>query len=227
MIRELKTNPIVDKIMTNKLFVGLAILAARFTLLTLTLTLALALAMMTGCSSEPTKSATSESAQPKAPEAVTGSSAFYKCYISARGWAPDAQPYRAESAASKSHDGKATEWRIGFASPSLHTTKFFTWSSGDISHGVDDTYSPSNSSTQIFNVQFLKTDTDKALAIAQDHGGDKLLEKEPDTPMLYVLEWNRQDNALFWHIIYGTDRETAKLRVAVNATTGEFSRVEK
>jgi len=205
--------------MTKKLFVGLAIRAAGFTLLTLTLTL------MTGCSSEPTKPA--ESAQPKAPEAVTGSSALYKCYISARGWAQDAQPYRAESAGTKSHDGKTTEWRTGFASPSLHTMKFFTWSNGDISHGVDDTYSPTNSSTQIFNVQFLKTDTDKAFAIAQEHGGDKLLEKEPDTPMLYVLEWNLQDNALLWHVIYGADRETAKLRVAVNATTGEFSRVEK
>jgi hypothetical protein len=224
MIREPKRlSQIVDKIMTKKLFVGLAIPVAGFALLTLALTLALA--MMTGCSSEPTKPA--ESAQPKAPEAITGSSAFYKCYISARGWAQDAQPYRAESAGSKSHDGKATEWRIGFASPSLHTTKFFTWSGGDISHGVDDTYSPTNSSTQIFNVQFLKTDTDKAFAIAQDHGGDKLLEKEADTPMLYVLEWNRQDNALFWHVIYGADRETAKLRIAVNATTGEFSRVEK
>jgi hypothetical protein len=206
--------------MTKKLFIGLAIPATGF-ILTLSLTL------MTGCFSEPSKPAASESSQSKPSEAITGSSSFYKCYISARGWAQDAQPYRAESAGSKSHDGKATEWRVGFASPSLHTTKFFTWSNGDISHGVDDTYSPTNSSTQIFNVQYLKTDTDKAFAIAQDHGGDKLLEKEPDTPMLYVLEWNRQDNALFWHVIYGADRETAKLRVAVNASTGEFSRVEK
>jgi hypothetical protein len=202
--------------MPKKLSIGLAILATGFVLIS-----------MTGCSSEPTKPAASESAQPKPPEAATGSSAFYKCYISARGWAQDAQPYRAESAAGKSHDGKATEWRVGFASPSLHTMKFFTWSNGDISHGVDDTYSPTNSSTQVFNVQFLKTDTDKAFSVAQEHGGDKLLEKEPDTPMLYVLEWNRQDNALFWHVIYGADRETAKLRIAVNATTGEFSRVEK
>jgi hypothetical protein len=28
-------------------------------------------------------------------------------------------------------------------------------------------------------------------------------------------------------VIYGADRETAKLRVAVNASTGEFMRVEK
>ena len=191
----------------------------------------LAAGLMAGCSSEPTKPpAPVETPQPKAPEAITGSSAFYKCYISARGWAPDAQPYRVESdptADSKGRDGKAGEWRAGFASPSKRATKSYTWATADISHGVDDTYSPTNSSTQVFNVQFLKTDTDKAFAVAQQHGGDKLLDKAPDTPVLYVLDWNRQTNELLWHVIYGIDRETAKLRVAVNASTGEFMRVEK
>jgi len=28
-------------------------------------------------------------------------------------------------------------------------------------------------------------------------------------------------------VIYGADRDTAKLRIAVNASSGEFSRVEK
>src|ERR1700676_5660463 len=170
----------------KKLFV--AILATGLILL---------LTWTAACSSEPAKPAASETPQPKAPEAITGSSAFFKCYISARIWAADAQPYRVESYATantKGRDGKAEEWRAGFASPSKHSTKSFTWSNGDISHGVDDTYSPTNSSTQIFNVQFLKTDTDKAFAVAQQHGGDKLLEKEPTTPVFYVLDWNRQGN---------------------------------
>lgn len=187
----------------------------------------LAAGFMFGCSPEPVKPAPAETPQAKVPAVITGSSAFYKCYIAARSWAQDAQPYRAESAVSKTRDGKAAEWRAGFASPALHATKSYTWADGEISHGVDDTYSPSNSSTQIFNVQFLKTDTDKAFAVAQQHGGDKLLEKEPDTPVLYVLEWNRQTSSLVWHVIYGTDRDTAKLRVAVNASTGDFWRVEK
>ena len=85
----------------------------------------------------------------------------------------------------------------------------------------------SNSSTQVFNVQSLKADTDKAFAVAQQHGGDKLLEKEPGTLVFYVLDWNRRKNELLWHVIYGTSRDTAKLRVAVNASTGEFSRLEE
>lgn len=187
----------------------------------------LAVASMAGCSSAPNAPTAAEKPQPKAPETITGSGAFYKCYIAARGWAVDAQPFRIESSESKSKDGKAGEWRAGFASPAKRATKSYTWSNGDVAHGVDDTYSPTNSSTQVFNVQFLKIDTDKAFAIAQQHGGDKLLEKSPDTPVLYVLDWNRQTNELLWHVIYGTNRETATLRVAVNASTGDFSRVEK
>jgi hypothetical protein len=201
--------------------VSVAILAAG---------LMMTIMMMTGCSSTPSQPAPAAASQPKAAEAITGSSAFYKCYIAARGWAQDAQPFRAESVPSadfKGHDGKAGEWRAGFASPSLHSTKTYIWSNSDISHGVDDTYSPTNSSTQVFNVQFLKTDTDKAFAIAQEHGGEKLLQKEPGTPVLYVLDWNHLTNELLWHVIYGADRETAKLRVAVNASTGVFMRVEK
>ncbi len=182
---------------------------------------------MFGCSSEPSKPAAPQATQPKIPELITGSSAFFKCYIAARGWAQDAQPFRVESTASKTGDGKAGEWRSSFASAAQHTIKSYTWSNGDIAHSADDTYSPTNSSTQVFNVQFVKVDTDKAFTVAQQHGGAKLLENNPDTPVLYVLDWNHPTNELFWHVIYGTDRDSAKLRVAVNATTGDFSKVEK
>jgi hypothetical protein len=190
----------------------------------------LALAFLAGCSSEPSKPAPAEKPQPKAPEAITGESALYKCYVPARGWAPDAQPFRLESQIAgdfKGREGKAGAWRIGFASPAQHSVKPYTWSNGEVSPGIEDTYSPANSSTQVFNIQFLKVDSDKALEAAQKHGGDKLLEKEPDTPILYALDWNRQTNELTWHVIYGLDRMSAKLRVAVNASTGEFLRVEK
>jgi len=192
-----------------------------------TILVAILAVAMAGCSSAPTTPTAAEKPQPKAPDTITGNRAFFKCFTAARGWAPDAQPFRFESAASKKNDGTAGEWRSGFASPARHGTQFYTWSNGDVSHSVEDTYSPTNSSTQVFNFQFLKTDTDKAFAVAQQHGGDKLLAKSPDTPVLYILEWNHQTNELIWHVIYGTDRETAALRVAVNASTGEFSRVEK
>jgi len=186
-----------------------------------------ALAVMAGCSTETPKPA--EKPQPKAPEKITGSSALYKCLIAARGWAPDPQPFRAESQIedSKGREGKAVTWWVGFASPSRRGVKAYTWSNADITPGVEDSYSPTNSSTRVFNIQFLKVDSDKALEVAQQHGGDKLVEKEPDTPILYLLDWNQQTNELTWHVMYGNSRDTAKLRVAVNASTGEFLRIEK
>ncbi len=200
--------------------------------------LALAFLTMAGCSSESSKPAQPEKPQPKATDFQTGRYAFQKLYIAARGWARDAEPFRLESqltADSKGKDGKADVWRASFASPAGRSVKPYIWSGTDaqdapargVSPGNEDTYSPSNASTQVFDIGFLKVDSDKALEIAQKHGGDKVLEKDPDTPILYALDWNHATNELTWHVIYGNSRDEAKLRIAVNGTTGEFIRVEK
>jgi hypothetical protein len=167
-----------------------------------------------------------------------GRSAFQKVYIAARGWAPDAKPYRLESTATSDgngHDGKWAVWRGSFASPSRRSEKSYTWSGSEadgapargVNPGIEDNYSPSNSNTTVFDIAFLKKDSDEAFAAAQKHGGDKILEKAPDTPVIYVCDWNHNTNELVWHVIYGANREGAKLTVSVNASTGEFIRVEK
>jgi hypothetical protein len=195
----------------------------------------LALLMMTGCTSGPSTPAPVEKPLPKLAEFVTGRSGFQKLYIAARGWARDAQPYRIESMItddSKGKEGKSAVWRASFASPLQHGVKAYTWS-GEVSSdrginpGTEDSYSPTNSSTQIFDVAFLKVDSDKALETAQKHGGDKLVAKDPDTPILYVLDWSSATRELIWHVIYGVSRDDYKLRVAVNASSGDFIRVEK
>ena len=74
---------------------------------------------------------------------------------------------------------------------------------------------------------FLKIDTDKAFQVAQQHGGDKVLEKNPDLNIVYLADWNRNENELVWHVYYGNNRDDAKLKIAVNASTGEYLRKEK
>jgi len=198
----------------------------------------LALLLLAGCSSEPAKPTESAKPQPKPTEFETGRTAFQKTYIAARGWARDAQPFGLESqltADSKGKDGKSDVWRASFASPTQLSAKPYVWSGTDaadapsrgVSPGTEDSYSPSNASTQVFDIAFLKVDSDQALETAQKHGGDKILEKDPDTPILYALDWSRAGNQLIWHVIYGTSRDDAKLRIAVNASTGDFIRVEK
>src|SRR5260370_177971 len=84
----------------------------------------LAAGLMAGCSSEPSKPATAEKPQPKAPpQAITGSTAFFKCYISARGWAPAAQPYRVEPP-----PGPDSNSRAGRAAPAT-VERFWGWKS--------------------------------------------------------------------------------------------------
>ncbi len=191
-----------------------------------------------GCSSSaPSRPAEQSKPAAKAPELLTGRAAFQKVYIAARSWAPDARPFRLTSEATKDapgNDGKAGVWRGSFASTSRRAVKPFLWSgltSPDapergISMGTEDTFNPSNTSTQPFDAGYLKADSDKAYEVGQAHGGKKLLEKAPDQPIAYDLDWNPANNELLWHVIYGPSSEP-KLRVAVDATTGEFVRVEK
>ncbi len=219
------------KILAATRFTGVMLVATMFTAITL-------LAVLSACTSEPSKPSESAS-QPKGPDLLAGRSAFQKAFVAARSWAPDAKPYRIESMVTtdggNGQDGKWAVWRSSFASATQRSTKSYTWSGsgadGAPSRGVnpnpEDSYNPTNSSTQVFDVAFLKVDSDQAFATAQKHGGDKIIEKDPATPVTYICDWNHNTNELIWHVIYGASRESARLTVAVNASTGEFIRVEK
>jgi hypothetical protein len=208
-----------------------------------------ALFFMIGCTSQPTETAPTEKPQPKGPELVTGRVAFQKMYIAARSWANDAQPFRLQSeitGEANGQDGKSSVWRAWFGSPSHRSAKPFVWSGTDLPNapargvnpGSEDNYSPNNTSTQVFDAAFLKVDSGAgsvsgkdtavdAFDVAQKHGGSAVLKKDPDTPVFYVLDWSHATNELIWHVIYGTSRDQAKWIVAVNASTGDFIRVEK
>jgi hypothetical protein len=196
------------------------------------------LALLTACSSEPNKPAEEAKPEVKGPELLTARSGFQKLYIAARGWNQDARPYRIDSVVTSDgngHDGKWAVWRGGFASPTQRSAKGYTWSGSaaegaparGINPGNEDSYSPTNASMQTWDIQFLKIDSDQAVATAMKHGGDKILEKAPDTPVTYVCDWNHNTNQLIWHVIFGAGRENSKLTVSVDASTGEFIRVEK
>jgi len=186
----------------------------------------MALAVIAGCTSEPAQ----QEQKPQPPEALTGRAAFQKLYISARGWAADVKPYQLQSSVvgdNKGADGKAVVWRASFASDTMHGSKPYVWSGIDspdapsrgVNPGAQDNYTPGNA----FDINFLKVDSDKAYDVAQKHGGDKVT----GTPIIYLLDWAPGENKLVWHVIYGNNRDDAKLVVDVDATTGEFLRKEK
>jgi hypothetical protein len=151
------------------------------------------LTLLSACSSD-SKPADTAKPEPKGPELITARSAFQKVYVAARGWNQDAKPYRLEATVTSDgngRDGKWAVWRGSFASAAQRSEKSYTWSGSavdgapprGVNPGTEDTYSPTNSSTQVFDMAFLKIDSDQAFAIAQKHGGDKILDKEPNTPV--------------------------------------------
>jgi hypothetical protein len=197
--------------------------------------IALAL-MMVACDSNPPKPAQS-AATNSAPEYTTGRAVFQKLFVSARSLAADVKPYRLESIytpGSPVEKGQAGIWRGGFASPGRRLIKSYVWSglnSPDapekgISRGTEDTYSPTNTTTLIWELPFLKIDTDQAFEAAQKQGGDKIMKKDPKQPVTFVLDWDKPKNQLVWHVLYGKTPQDAKLRIAVDASTGAYLRTE-
>jgi len=203
----------------------------------------LALALLVSCSPEKkakSQPASQPAAKPAAKEAQfeTGRTAFQKMFLAARLWAPDVRPFRLQSqftADAPTAEGKAGLWRASFASPSKRMMKLFAWSGlvgpdapeQGISFSAEDSWSPSNSSTVPFDIAFLKVDSDKAYEVAQKNGGDKLTKKDPKQPVIFQLAWDASKNQLVWHVLYGENPTETKLRIAVDATSGNFIRVEK
>jgi hypothetical protein len=204
---------------------------------TVILCFALGLLLLGACSSGD-KQTSKPAPAPKQPEYETGRVAFQKLYLSARGWATDATPFRLQSqfnADAPTSQGQAGLWRASFASPSKRMMKMFIWSGlvgpdapeQGVTFTTEDTWNPTNTSTQPFDIGFLKVDSDKAYTVAQANGGDKLTKQDPKQPVFFLLDWDAAKNEVVWHVIYGISPDEAKLRIAVNATTGDFLRVEK
>ena len=195
---------------------------------------AVALLLLAGCDSSP-KADTK--AAPPPTTLQTGRFVMQKLLGSARLWASDAQPVRFESQVMKGsdgHDGKSGFWRATFASRRGLKSQPFTWSgmSGPdapprgVDHGASDTFNPSNRSTQPFDLNYLRIDSDKAFEVAQAHGGKELLARSPETQIKYLLDWDAHATELKWHVIYGGNEVKSRLTVLVDASTGNFVRKE-
>ena len=153
-------------------------------------------------------------------------------------WAADVKPFRLQSqftGDAPTQEGKSSLWRASFASPSKRMMKLFVWSGlagpdapqPGISFSAEDSWNPSNTSTPTFDIGYLKVDGDSAYSVAQKHGGEKLTQKDAKQPVFFVLDWDASKSQLLWHVIYGNSQDEAKLRIAVDATSGEFVRIEK
>ena len=200
------------------------------------------LSFIAGCSSPAPQSQSENKPAKTKPEVqetyLTGREALQKMYIAARAWAGDAKPYSLQSQPTKDNngqDGKAAIWTAGFASATRRSVKVFTWSGikaddapePGISNHPEDTYNPSNPSTAVFDMAYLKIDSDEAGKTADKHGGEKELKKDKDSSEFFALTWNGRENKLTWRIVYGPELSDPKLAIDVDASSGAFIKVEK
>jgi hypothetical protein len=192
-----------------------------------------------GCNSAENKPSTpaqpAAAAQPEKKEPVlyTGLEAFNRMLALAMKWAPDAAPARVESVLTSEttgQDGKATIWRGYFVSPSRRSTKTIVCSGGrqpdappfGVSpEGAEGAYN-AQSASLVFSQYLLKTDTDKAFEMAQQHGGDAIVKKDAKQPITYVLLKDKKVNVPVWYVIYGASEADRKGIGVINATTGAF-----
>jgi hypothetical protein len=190
-----------------------------------------------GCSSndngtEPEKQAAASKKKGE-PSLYSGEEAFNRMLGLALKWAADAEPARVESVLNTEgtgQGGKSTVWRGYFVSPSRRSTKTFVCSGSRLAGAPPYGVSPegqggaynAQSAGLVFSHFLLKTDTDKAYEIAQQHGGDALLKKDAQQPVTYVLLKDKNLNVPVWFVIYGTSEKDRKGIGVINATTGGF-----
>src|SRR5205085_6653465 len=187
------------------------------------LTLCAAFAMM-ACSSSPSGSgAAAPPAKPEPPkpsDVESGRVAFQRLYTTSRGWAGDTEPVSLQSQNYKhaggnpdaplGHDGKSAIWRGIFASSGRHSMKTYMWSgltgpdapSPGITPGTEDSWSATNTSTQPFQLVYLKFDSDQAFQTAQKHGGVALLKKTSDLPVNFRLSCESRKTIMVCQVCY-------------------------
>ncbi len=184
---------------------------------------------LSACSDAPKTAGEKEA--PKPPEALTGRQAFQRMYPQARGWAPDAQPLEIRSmdlAQVKAERGKAGAWQVVFVSPSRAKAKTYTYSAveadGNLHEGVfgglEESYTPRGDSVP-FQMVAIKVDSDEAYQTAAKESAD-YLKKNPDKPVMFLMELTRKFPDVTWRVIWGGSVGTSDYSVYVDGTTGKF-----
>ncbi len=185
--------------------------------------------LLAGCS-EPAKKAETKKEPPKPPAPVTGLTAFYEMYKTARNWANDLEGLKLNSgvmAEVKSEPGKAPSWQGTFVSPAQRESKVFSFIVAEgpstrkgVNVGPTSSWSPKPNSKS-FPLSTIKIDSDKAYEVALGKAGD-YPKKNPDKVITFLLEQTDRFPNPAWRVIWGESVGTSNFSVFVDATTGAY-----
>ncbi len=180
-----------------------------------------------GCNSAPKEVVKQE-------EPITGLTALYRAFSTARAWAPDVQILRVSSINLpdiKSAPGHAPAWQVTLVSPSLGQMRSYTYSvveaSATMRKGIfsdnPQSWSRDNSSAKPFIIAAAKKDTDEIFktVMSQKKAMDYSA-KHPGMPVTYLLELNSTSPDAVWRVFWGESAGTSEFSGVVDATTGQF-----
>ena len=186
----------------------------------------LAVCLLAGCSATPPAA---ENKTEPPPEPLTGLSALFQMYQSARAsWALDAQVVKMSSVRMEgvpsAPPGKSVVWEATFYSPSLGRARSYTDSiievlpelHKDVFAGPQQEYNGGS-----FPIAAVKKDTESAYQTALAKAG-KAVESYAGQPVLILLEKNSKYPDPAWRIVWGESVSTAVISVFVDASTGEY-----
>ncbi len=185
---------------------------------------------LTGCSETKTTAVKKEAEK---PQPVTGLTALYRMYQSARSLGPDTQALNMSSMALDEVPdvprGKAAAWQANFVSASNSRSRSFTFSIIEIQPtlhkgafaGPEGGWSGPKGNTTPFDMRAIKIDTDEAYETALKQAGD-YDKKNPNMPISITLEKTNKFPDPMWRIIWGPSAAQSNFSVLVDASTGEY-----
>jgi hypothetical protein len=192
------------------------------------------LLILTACTETTTKTTARKAPEKTAESAITGQSALYRMYGSARSWASDAQVLKMNSSLlSEVPDvprGKAAVWEATFTSATRSQLRSYTYSIIEIPPtlhkgtfaGLEQGWSGPRGNTTPFLIAAVKIDTDAAYQTALKNGGEEYDKKNPGKPITIMLEKNSKYPSPVWRIVWGESLGTSNFSVFVDASTGDF-----
>jgi hypothetical protein len=183
---------------------------------------------LAACSSASTPVATKKKEE-KPPTPVSGQSAVFYMFQSARMWSKDAEILFATNMnidEVKSEPGKYGAWRADFVSDTRHQMKSYTYSVVEttiVHKGVYSTGEKAWARTprqRKFPIQVLKTDSPDALIAATKEVKDYAA-KHPDSPIQFELSWGETVDPA-WRVIWGPSVAQSAASVFIDITNGKF-----
>jgi hypothetical protein len=189
--------------------------------------------LLAACSDSSTPSAAKK--EPEKVEPITGQTAIYRMYQSARTWANDAQVLKlasirmSEVPDAPPATGAAAAWEAVFTSETRSEAKTYTYAvvegEGNLHKGAfagpSEAWSGPHGVNSPFLIAAVKVDTDAAYKAALEHAAD-YEKKNPGKKITFLLEKTNKHPDPAWRVIWGESVQTSGFSILIDASTGAY-----